>query len=166
LDEDHTVSVDKETDLDRKVDFLTNIPLLSELSAPHRELLASSSRILAFESGEILFHQGDIGDTAYLITAGEAEVVTEGADGNIAIATIGKYQFIGEVAILIDAPRTATVVAVTDLTVLVISKEMFYRMVTDYSGIAIEVMRELAGRLFKTTAQVGRRDTETIQFPG
>lgn len=160
------MSVDKETGLDSKVDLLTKIPLLSQLSAPHRELLASSSRVLGFNSGEILFHQGDIGDTAYLIMAGEAEVVTEGADGNIAIATIGQQQFIGEVAILIDVPRTATVVAVTDLTALVVSKEMFYRMVTQYPGIAIEVMRELAHRLFNTTAQVAHSDTETIQFSG
>jgi CRP-like cAMP-binding protein len=153
-------------DLDGKVDLLTRIPLFSEISAPHRKLLASSSKVLRFESGEILFHQGDVGNTAYLIIGGEAEIVTEGPGGEIAIATIGRYQFIGEVAVLIDVSRTATVVAATDLTALVMSKEMFYRMVTDYPAIAIEVMRELARRLYKTTVRVGRGGAENVEFSG
>ncbi|MGA8261319.1 MAG: cyclic nucleotide-binding domain-containing protein [Arenicellales bacterium] len=152
------MSLDENMDLNSRLDLLARIPLFSEISAPHRELLASSSKVLTFESGEILFHQGDVGDTVYLIVDGEAEVVTEGPGGEIAIATIGRYQFIGEVAILIDVPRTATVVAVADLAALVMPRDIFYRMVTDYPEIAIEVMRELARRLLKTTAQVGRDD--------
>lgn len=158
------MSLDNEIDLQSKVDLLNKIPLLAGLSAPHRELLASSSRVLAFGSGETLFHQGETGDATHLIVSGEAEIVTEGANGEIAIATIGQYQFVGEVAILIDVPRTATVVAVTDLTTLVVSKEMFYRLVNDYPQIAIEVMRELARRLFNTTVQVRRSDGDTIDF--
>lgn len=162
------MSPHEEMDLDSRVEVLGRIPLLSEISASHRELLASSSKVLTFDSGQILFRQGDVGNAAYVIIAGEAEVVTEGSEGEIAIATIGQYQFIGEIAILIDVPRTATVVATAELTALVISKEMFYRLVTDYPEIAIEIMRELAGRLFKTTVQVSQAgsDIETVQLSG
>lgn len=152
------MNLDEDLDLDGRLALLTTIPLFSGISAAHRALLASSSKVLTFQSGEILFHQGDVGHTVYLIIGGEAEVVTEGPGGEIAIATISQHQFIGEVAVLIDVPRTATVVAVTVLAALVMPRETFYRVVTDYPEIAIEVMRELARRLLKTTAQVGRDD--------
>jgi CRP/FNR family cyclic AMP-dependent transcriptional regulator len=109
---------------------------------------------LTFGSGQALFCQGDVGNAAYIIMSGEAEVITEGPEGEITVATLGKNQFIGEISILIDVPRTATVTAMTELTVLVISKDMFYRMVTEFPTIGIEIMRELARRLFKTTVQL------------
>lgn len=162
------MSLDEEMDVSGRADLLAKIPLFSEISASHRELLASSSEVLTFGSGQILFRQGEVGNAAYVIIKGEAEVVTEGTEGEISIATIGQYQFIGEIAILIDVPRTATVVATGELSALVISKEMFYRLVTDYPVIAIEIMRELAHRLFATTVQVREvaSDLETIQLSG
>jgi len=59
----------------------------------------------------------------------------------IAVATVGQYQFIGEIAVLIDIPRTATVVALTHLATLVISKETFYRIVAEHPVVGIEFMR-------------------------
>jgi CRP/FNR family cyclic AMP-dependent transcriptional regulator len=55
--------------------------------------------------------------------------------------------FVGEIGILCDVPRTATVVATEDLTTLKITKDLFFRMVTDFPTISIEVMRVLAQRL-------------------
>lgn len=162
------MSLDKQGRLLDKVDLIAKIPLFSEIGAENRELLASSSEILKFDSGRVLFRQGDVGEGAYIIISGEAEVTTEGPEGDIVVATIGPHQFIGEIAILIDVPRTATVTALTDLTVLMVSMEMFYRLVTGFPAIGIEVMRELARRLFKTTGQLRQvsTDSETIEFSG
>jgi CRP-like cAMP-binding protein len=55
--------------------------------------------------------------------------------------------FVGEIGILCDVPRTATIVATEDLTTLKITKDLFFRMVSDFPTISIEVMRVLAQRL-------------------
>lgn len=162
------MSPDEETELSRKIDLLARIPLFSELDSASRRLLASASEILKFETGQILFRQGDVGKEAYVIVSGEAEVMTEGSEGEIVVAAIGPNQFIGEIAILIDVPRTATVSALSDLTTLMISKEMFYSMVSEFPAVGIEVMRELAERLLRTTAQLelSSSDAETIRLSG
>lgn len=166
--EEKIVSVDDDLDLSGKVDLLMNMPLFSILDPASLEILASSSKVLSFDTGQILFSQGDIGDEAHIIISGEAEVVTEGPEGDITVATIGQHQFIGEIAILIDVPRTATVTAMTDLTTLVVSKALFYSIITEFPSVGIEVMRELAHRLFQTTVQVRRLsgDTRQVQFLG
>jgi CRP-like cAMP-binding protein len=81
-------------------------------------------------------------------------VVVSGDTGDITVARIGKNDFVGEIAILCDVPRTATVRATSDLITLVISKELFFRLITEFPQMAIEIMRELAHRLEKTTEQL------------
>lgn len=162
------MSKGEELDLTGKVKLLSEIPLLSSIDPSNIAHLASSSDILSFGSGQILFRQGDIGKEAYIIISGEAEVVTEGPEGDIVVATIGQHQFIGEIALLIDVPRTATVVASGDLTTLMVSKEMFYHMLVEYPVVGIEVMRELADRLLRTTIQLRHvsGDIDTIHLSG
>jgi CRP-like cAMP-binding protein len=70
------------------------------------------------------------------------------------VATVGKNDFVGEIAILCDVPRTATVRAKSALTTLRITKDLFLRMLMDFPAIGIEVMRVLAQRLEHTTERL------------
>jgi CRP-like cAMP-binding protein len=70
------------------------------------------------------------------------------------VAQLAKNEFIGEIGILCDVPRTATVRAATELTTLKITKEVFFRMVTDFPAMGVEVMRVLAHRLEDTTVKL------------
>jgi CRP-like cAMP-binding protein len=65
----------------------------------------------------------------------------------VTVAQLGQNEFVGDIGILCDVPRTATVRAVTQLTALKITKELFFRMVTDFPAMGVEVMRVLAHRL-------------------
>ena len=143
----------KNTYLEKKFDLLKNVPLISGIDSSQLEILAFASDVRVFRPGQIVFKQGEPGNEAYVIERGEVEVITEGPQGDISIATAGANQIIGEIAILVDVPRTATVVAMTELSTLVIAKEAFYQMVTAYPSIAVEIMRELAMRIALTTAQ-------------
>jgi CRP/FNR family transcriptional regulator, cyclic AMP receptor protein len=69
----------------------------------------------------------------------------------INIATLGKYDIIGEIAILCDVPRTATVVAHGDLDTLRVSKEGFFHLVTEFPQVGVQVMSALASKLHRTT---------------
>ncbi len=140
--------------LNEEVDLLRQIPLFSKIEPSKLKLLAFTSERLTFGTGQDLFEQGDVGDTAYIIIAGEAEVLVNSPTGQLSVAMLGKNDLVGEIAILIDVPRTATVRAASDLTTLAISKDQFFRMITEYPQMAIEIMRELAVRLERTTSQL------------
>jgi CRP-like cAMP-binding protein len=83
--------------------------------------------------------------------AGEADVIVDTPSGPLTVATLGKNDVVGEIAILIDIPRTATIKAKTELTTLKITKDVFFRMVTEFPEMAVEMMRVLAERLVRTT---------------
>ena len=141
--------------LNEETVLLSRIPIFKNIDASKLKLLAFTSSRLRFSPGQNLFRQGDSGDSAYIIMSGEADVIVERPDGQISIARLGMHELIGEIAILIDVPRTATVRAVTDLTALEISKETFLQMITEFPEIGIEVMRGLAHRLVRTTDRLG-----------
>ncbi|HSD34861.1 MAG TPA: cyclic nucleotide-binding domain-containing protein [Alphaproteobacteria bacterium] len=140
--------------IDQEVELLRNIPLFAKVDPAKLKLLAFASERAVFAPGETLFHQGDPGDAAYIIMEGEAEVLINGPSGPIAVATIGKNDFVGEIAILCDVPRTATIRSRTALTTLRITKDLFLRMLMDFPAIAIEVTRVLAQRLEHTTERL------------
>ena len=150
---DETMTVDEESVL------LSRVAIFKNIGPAKRKLLAFTSRKMEFSPGQNLLRQGEIGDKAYIILAGEAEVLVNRNGGEIRVAKLGVYDLIGEIAILIDAPRTATVRAVTGVTTLEVSKDLFLRWVTEFPEIGIEVMRELARRLVRTTAQLGAAGT-------
>lgn len=140
--------------LNEEVDLLKKIPLFAKIEPSKLKLLAFTSERLTFQPGELLCRQGDPGDTAYIILEGEADVLVDAPGGQISVAKLGKNDLVGEMAILIDIPRTATVKAVDTVATLAISKDLFFRMVTEFPQMGVEIMRELAHRLENTTAQL------------
>lgn len=137
--------------LAQEVELLKKIPLFSKIETPKLKLLAFTSERIVFKAGEVVFEQDEMGDAAYIIMDGEAEVIVNTDKGPITVATMGKNEFVGEIAILCDMPRTATVKAVTELTTLRITKELFFRLISEFPQMAVEIMRVLAQRLEKTT---------------
>ena len=140
--------------LNEDVERLRNIPLFAKIEPSKLKLLAFTAQRLTFNADESLFHQGDIGDAAYIIIDGNADVVVDTPNGPITVAQLGKNAFVGEIAILCDVPRTATVTATSELTTICISKELFFQLVGQFPQMAIEIMRELAHRLDVTTRKL------------
>jgi CRP/FNR family transcriptional regulator, cyclic AMP receptor protein len=137
--------------LSKDVEVLRSIPLFAKVAPAKLKLLAFTSERLAYTSGDELFRQGDYGDAAYVILEGEAHILVDTPRGPVNIATLGKNQIIGEIALLCDVPRTATVVAHGDLETLRLSKDGFFHLVTQFPQVGIEVMSELASKLNRTT---------------
>jgi CRP-like cAMP-binding protein len=146
-----------------EVDLLRKVPLFAQVEPAKLKLLAFTSSRMVFQPGQELFRQGDPGDAAYLIISGEADVVAETPAGEVPVATVGQNAVVGEIAILCDVPRTATVRAGTRLETLKIEKEHFLRLLREFPNIAVEVMRELADRLLKTTAELSQARSQLRQ---
>ncbi|MEM0907889.1 MAG: Crp/Fnr family transcriptional regulator [Pseudomonadota bacterium] len=142
--------------LDSDTDALRKIPLFRGVDDQKLRLLAFMSTRARFEAGEHLMDEGAFGDVAYIILNGEADVMINTPSGQQLVATVGKNDFVGEIALLIDVPRTATVRASSTLLALAIEKEEFFKLLKTFPDMAVEVMRALAHRLERTTREFGR----------
>ena len=141
--------------LEQEVEILRRIPLFQNIEPSKLKLMAFASERVTFAEGAALFEQGEEGDAAYIVLAGTADVRVTGEGGEaITVAQVASNDIVGEIAILCDVPRTANVVATSELTTLKITKELFFRMVHDFPQIGVEVMRVLAHRLETTTRQL------------
>ena len=139
--------------IEQEVEILRRIPLFANVEAAKLKLMCFASERITYKSGQSLFEQGDVGDAAFIIIEGAADVIVT-RDAPLVVAQVGKDDIVGEIAILVDIPRTATVTATSDLTTLKITKDLFFRMITDFPEMGVEIMRVLAQRLEKTTAQL------------
>jgi CRP/FNR family transcriptional regulator, cyclic AMP receptor protein len=139
--------------LNEEVEMLRKIQLFSKVEPAKLKLLAFTSERAVFEAEEVLFHQGDQADAAYIIIAGQLAVDIELPNGGrIRVARPGRDQIVGEIGILGDVPRTATVSAIERTTTLKITKDAFFQMVRDFPSMAVEVMRVLAHRVEDTNS--------------
>ncbi len=140
--------------LNEEVELLRNIPLFAKLEPSKLKLLAFTSERITYEAGQVLFNQGEVGDAAYIIVEGAASVLVDTPDGPLEVASLGRNEFVGEIAILCDVPRTATVKAAARTVTLRITKDLFFRLVAEFPEMSVEMMRELAARLEQTTKQL------------
>lgn len=140
--------------LNDEVKMLRQVPLFVGVSPAKLKLLAFTSDRVLYRAGEVLFRQGDVADAAFVILSGSADVVVDSSKGPIKVAEVAENAIVGEIAILCDITRTATVVALTQVEALRISKDTFIKMLADFPEMTIEVLRVLADRLSRTTIEL------------
>jgi CRP-like cAMP-binding protein len=140
--------------LEHEVEALRRVPLFSGIEPIKLKLLAFASERLEFSAGQDLMRQGEHGDAAYVMLAGEAEVLVTNSDVETRVAMMTGNEFIGEISILCDVPRTATVRALTRVETLRIDRDQFFELVENSPSIGIQMMRILSMRLAKTTAEL------------
>ena len=151
--------------LSEEVDLLRRIPLFSAIDPGKLKLLAFASDRMTFQDKQAVFRQGEVGDAAYVVIQGQADIVVGSGDQEIVVAQANENAVIGEIAILCDVPRTATVRANGNLIALKIKKEHFLGLMVDFPKLGIQVMRELALNLSKTTSELteARRQLNQIK---
>lgn len=137
-----------------EVEVLRNVPLFAKLEPAKLKLLAFTSERLTYEPGQVFFQQGDPGDSAFIILDGSAEVMIDTPKGPVRVANLARNEIVGEIAVLCEVPRTATVVAKDKTVTLKISRETFFRLITEFPQMSIEIMRELGRRIEKTNGQL------------
>jgi CRP/FNR family cyclic AMP-dependent transcriptional regulator len=140
--------------LSNEVELLRRVPLFAGIEPAKLKLLAYTSDVVTYNPGQVLFRMGDVGDAAYVIIQGAAEVTVATDAGEIPVAHLKDGDFLGEIAILCDTPRTATVTASSELKTLRIRKESFFELLRQFPEMAIEMTRLLAERLSRTTAEL------------
>ncbi|MFV2032545.1 MAG: Crp/Fnr family transcriptional regulator [Gammaproteobacteria bacterium] len=141
-------------DLAQETDLLRKIPMFAKLNASKLKLLAFTSELVTYEPGEVIFFAGDLADSAFVIMEGAVDVVTETDSGTLVSLTLQQNQLFGELALLSNAPRSATLKASGKATVMKITAEMFLKLLCENSDLALDVMRQLSDKLAKSHHQV------------
>jgi CRP-like cAMP-binding protein len=137
-----------------EVEMLRRVPIFARIAPAKLKLLAFTSDRVSYRAGQILFHQGDLGDAAYVVLAGTADILVDTPTGEFKVADVDVNSIVGEIAILCDVSRTATVKATSNVEALRISKEHFLKLLSDFPEMAVDIMRVLADRLNHTTAEL------------
>jgi CRP/FNR family transcriptional regulator, cyclic AMP receptor protein len=128
---------------DTKVKSLRQAPLFEGLSKKELTELARRSEDMELDAGTVLCKEGEIGQEFFVIVDGEVEVKRKGRR----LGTRGAGDFIGEIALLEDMKRTATVTAKTPLHVFVLTRPTFQHLVNEHPAVERKILRTLARRL-------------------
>ncbi|EPE03112.1 camp-dependent protein kinase regulatory subunit [Ophiostoma piceae UAMH 11346] len=113
--------------------FLEEVPLLATLTAYERSKIADALETQKFATGTNIISEGDPGHAFFLVESGEADAIKSGVPDPV--LHYKKGDFFGELALLNDAPRAATIVAKTDVKVATLGKSAFQRLLGPVEGI-------------------------------
>jgi CRP/FNR family transcriptional regulator, cyclic AMP receptor protein len=131
-------------------DVLRQAPLFSALDDEAASALRASMTETKIRRGEVLFREGDSGDRLFVVSDGKIKLGRTSSDGreNL-LAILGPGQMFGELSLFDPGPRSATVTAVTDVTMLVLSHDEMVRWLSGRPEVARGLLSQLAGRLRK-----------------
>jgi CRP-like cAMP-binding protein len=131
---------------DTKVDALKQCPLFAELSRDELQELAKTTEDLEVDEGKVLCREGEPAQEFFVIIEGEAEATK----GGKSLRTMGPGDFFGEIGLIEDIPRTATVTAASELRFFVLTRQSFWGMLDRMPGVERKILRALAKRLLAT----------------
>ncbi len=152
--------------LNKAVEAMQQTPIFAGIDPKRLRLLAFMSESLTYRAGELLFDQGDEGDSAFVVIDGSASVLINIGGEKKEVAVIGSKQIFGEMAVLCDIPRTAAIGAKSDLDVLRIDRDAFLKLLSEFTEVSLQVMRFLAARLEATTKDLGAAQAEINDLKG
>ena len=136
--------------------FLRRVPLFDCLGDRELESLAQLTFTRSFRTGEVVIRTGEPGDVLFIIRQGSVKVSLIRPNGKEVILTfLGEGEVFGELALLDNRPRSATVIGVEHGEFLLVKRPDFRRQMSREPQIAVALLEELASRLRKTDVQMG-----------
>ena len=140
-------------DLTTEAELLHKVPMFSKLDLSKLKLVAFTSELCSFERGEVLFEAGDAPDSAYVIMEGAVEILADTDAGLVVEGVLGTNELFGELGVLTNSPRSATIRAQDELVALRITDEMFLKLLAENPEVALDVMRQLSDKLVRSHEQ-------------
>lgn len=134
--------------------FLKRISIFSSLSSYELRKIAEVVSEEEFESGEILFNEGDFGDCMYLVVDGKISIFTGKPPAIKVLASFDKGNFFGEMGLYDDKPRAASAMADLRSTLLVLRKGEFCDLISEFPMVALGIMKELNNRIRATNKKL------------
>jgi CRP-like cAMP-binding protein len=141
-------------DLKETTGFMATVPLFKSLKRNQLETLAKQASTQTFDTNQEIVTQGKSGVGLFILVSGKAQVVHMQPDGTqTAVNILGPTDFFGELALLTEGPRTASVIATAPTQCLVLTHWNFFSVLRNDAEMAVAVLEELAWR-FSVALQV------------
>lgn len=153
-EDEHSRNARDQRELARRTAAIRSIALFATLPEAEQHTLAAHLVHAPFVAGSVITRQGAVAHWLYLILHGEAEVVVDGSAGRTAVARLHDGEFFGEMGLLTGAPRSATVLAATDVECYRLDKEGFAQVLAARPDLAEEIATLLAQRRAEFTARL------------
>jgi CRP/FNR family cyclic AMP-dependent transcriptional regulator len=128
---------------DAKIELLKQAPLFSGCSKSELRALARIADELDLRQGTVITREGRPGREFFVLISGSADVTKNGEK----VAQLGAGEWFGEIALLTDSPRTATVTATSPVDVLVVTDRRFREVVETMPSIALKILSSVSSRL-------------------
>ena len=138
--------------------LLRRVPLFAALADDDLEWIARACQTLDLSPGDVLAAEGDEGESLFVITDGELEVVKRSRKADVPLARLGPGEIVGEMAVLEGSPRNATIRAVAATRVIAIGREVVLELVRTRPSAAMSIIRTVTGRLRSTEALLRERE--------
>jgi len=140
---------------DRIRELLASVELFGEMNEEEIDDLTALAQIKKLEKDNTIFHAGDPADAVFVVASGRVKVVITSSDGKEFILTVlGSGQVFGEMALLESAPRSASVVTLSAVEVLIISRTDFQRLLESNPRISLRLMAILSRRLRRANSKM------------
>jgi CRP-like cAMP-binding protein len=144
--------------------LLHGVPAFSALSSEELVRVAQVAVPRRFEAGEVVFKEGDEGDTCYIVRSGRARAVREHPDGRtITLAHFGPGEIFGEMAMFDGERRSATVETVDGTDAIAILSTDMHRLLREHPDISVKLIAALGHRLRETNERLARQSFQTVQ---
>ena len=145
-----------------KVEVLQKSRLFENLLPDELDMLSELSQMKDFKAGEVVFKEGEVGNTLYVIVSGEVEVLRKDQGGELKpIALIKEPEFFGEMSLIDKELRSATIRARVDTKLLVLSNENLHSFAkvfkNGFTMVAINIARVLSIRLRETNVKLSAK---------
>jgi CRP/FNR family cyclic AMP-dependent transcriptional regulator len=140
------------------VDFLSCIPMFDSLKTEELTLLTRHMNFMDMNSGEILFREGEKGDYVCFVAEGSLDVVKKAEKGHyVTLATLPKGRSIGEMAVIDDFPRSATVRARTKATLVILTRKGFNLILEEHPAIGTKILKGISRLLSQNLRKTSSR---------
>lgn len=152
------------TSCDDTIALLRAVPTFAALADRELARVAEVAVPRAFGAGEMVFREGDAGDSCYAVASGRVRARREHQDGRaITLATFGAGELFGELALFDDEPRSATIEAVEDTRAIAILGPDMRRLLREHVEMAVTLLGTLGRRLRETNERLARQSFQTVQ---
>lgn len=132
----------------RYMENLRNVSLFATMNERDMEVISKIIFINTYAKGEVIFQEGEKGDSLYIVLKGQVKVCLYDEDGReYILAAIGKDGFFGELALIDELPRSANVITLEDSELLIIRRNDFTRLLMENPTITIAILKVLSRRL-------------------
>jgi diguanylate cyclase (GGDEF)-like protein len=146
-------------------DLLARVPIFRQLPAEDLDRISAATHRASFEAGEVIVEIGDPGRSLYVIVEGDVQVLYPGGSADFELARLSVGEFFGEMALLNDSQRSATVRAVGRVDALILDQDDFRSIVRQSPEVALRVMEAMSVRIRNADEQMSGLSDKAVRDP-